>query len=116
MDRESKRQDWAAHLAAAERDGVRLSVYAREHGLNAERLYDARRRQRRRATDNLDLARSPFATVQVDPAACGVPAKLSATLPNGVTLELSCGAADATLISALITSLARTRCSTSTLR
>ena len=114
MAEESKRQEWAAHLAAAEREGVRLSAYAREHGLNAERLYDTRRRQRRRAIENADVLTSRFAAVQVNPAASEAPAKLSATLPNGVTLQLSCGAADATLISALVMTLARTRCSAST--
>jgi hypothetical protein len=60
MDKESKRQERAAHLEGAGQQGVMLSACARVGtGPNVERLYDAKRRQWRRATDSADVSHSP---------------------------------------------------------
>jgi hypothetical protein len=73
MDGESKRHKWAAQLETAAHEGVTLSAYACEHRLNVERLYDARRRQRRLGDTNADIAASPFAPVQIKPVVTDAP-------------------------------------------
>lgn len=118
--------DWDAHVGAAERAGVTLSSYAREHGLAVQALYQARRRMRdeeacRRAESSPESA-SPFVEVKVGTASVA-PAPTSTTtprarvwahLPNGVSVELLCTSADVELLVAMMDALGRTACSAST--
>ncbi len=108
-----KLERWRGHLAAARKQGVPLSHYAREHGLSRYTLYAAQRqlrsegkvptkqsaRPRRRST-------TPFVPVQVAESAT---VAVRARLPNGVELEFGQlhGAACATLVEML----AALRCS-----
>ncbi len=114
---------WIAHLETAQREGKTLSSYAREHGLSARSLYKARQRMRRLSggAKNAQMraqqeSASPFVEVKLSstPAAAAPRARLWAHLPNGVNVELLCTSADADLLVAMMDSLGRTPCSTST--
>lgn len=93
--------------------GGSVSGMALKAGVNANQLRKWIRRARRVAQAG-EGALSPFVPVQAavrhgrnDPMAQGVAraAVLGARLPNGATLEVSCGAHDATLIAALVQAL-----------
>lgn len=108
-----KLERWRGHLAAARKQGVPLSHYAREHGLSRYTLYAAQRqlrsegkgptkqsaRRRRRRT-------TPFVPVQVAESAT---AAVRARLPNGVELEF--GHLDAGVCATLMWMLAALPCS-----
>jgi transposase len=118
-----------AHIEAAQREGKTLSAYAREHGLSKQHLYKVRRDMRARSAGSgkpritaeksseppgVDLA---FVEVKVaaTPASPLAPrARLWAHLPNGVNVELLCTSGDVDLLMAMMDSLGRTSCSTST--
>lgn len=111
---------WAPHLMAAKREGKTLARYARSHGLSRHALYAARQMLRRaggkasagRRARVFRGAGKPvpsFAAVKrsaVPAAPIGSAPRLQARLPNGVTLELSCGGADAALLVAMTRALA----------
>jgi hypothetical protein len=103
-------KDWPAHLATAEREGKPLARYAREHGLSVYRLYSARYSERRLAGTR--ARRSAFVPVNLAPAmSAGTPARVRASLPNGIVLEMHVGEQDAGLLGALVASLSRASCS-----
>lgn len=112
---------WTPHLAAAKREGKSLTQYARERGLSRHTLYATRqmlrrldgkpgveRRQRvsRRSNEGVPSA---FAAVKLaelcTPSSESAP-RLRAQLPNGVTLELMWGGAEAALLAVAIQALA----------
>lgn len=111
---------WVPHLMAAKREGETLARYARSHGLSRHTLYAARQMLRRAGGTASAQRRArvfrgagkpvpAFAAVKLSavPAALiGSAPRLQARLPNGVTMELSCGGADAALLTAMIQALA----------
>ena len=110
--------EWVAYLEAAQREGVTLAAYARQHGLSTKQLYRARQHLRRVEESSTRIALSeraksvpaktfgPFAQVRVTAApSLPIPSKLVAQLPNGVTVELECGADDVLLVSAVVSTL-----------
>jgi len=118
-----------AHIEAAQREGKTLSAYAREHGLSRQHLYKVRRDMRVRSASSGNTrvntekpteppgVDSPFVEVKLAaaPASTLAPrARLWAHLPNGVNVELLCTSADVDLLMAMMDSLGRTPCSTST--
>ena len=96
---------WRAHLAAAQKRGVALAQYAREHGLSGHTLYAARKQLEREASGTRGRTKgksstppntSPFVAVRL--AAADVPV-LRAVSANGVALEFA--QVDAALIAML---------------
>jgi hypothetical protein len=110
--------EWAEHLAAAQRDGKPVRRYAAEHGLSADAMYSARRKLRGRESAPATAvptrapvlgkqSQNPFAGVRITRS----PAPLRAQLPNGVMLELAIGAGDSATLVAAINVLAKLPCS-----
>jgi len=113
---------WTPHLLAAEREGKSLTQYARSRGLSRHTLYAAWQIRRGvrgkpgvelrgrvlRAT-NQPVPDSGFAAVKLSglcTSSSGSGPRLRAQLPNGVTLELVWGGAEAGLLAVAIEALA----------
>ena len=107
-----KLERWRGHLAAARKQGMALSRYAREHGLSRYTLYAAQRQLRselevtKRSARRAQRSAMPFVPVQVaEPATAAVRARL----PNGVELEF--GHLDSAACVTLVGMLAALPCS-----
>lgn len=109
--------EWAEHVAAAQREGKPVRRYAAERGLSADAMYSARRKLRVR-----DVATAKVPTRVPAPGKRGgnsftavrlaaMPAPLRAQLPNGVMLELAISAGDSATLVAAINVLAKLPCS-----
>jgi len=97
-------------VAAAEREGTSLAHYARERGLSANNLYAARYNERRLV--GARARRSAFVPIKLTEAGhASSSARVRASLPNGVVLELFVGEQDTRLLGALLTSLSSLPCS-----
>jgi transposase-like protein len=106
---------WEKHVAAARRQGMPLSHYAREHGISRYTLYAAQRQLRHNgevtAKRSARQARArpsaaPFVAVRI---AGSAPAAVRARLPNGVQLEF--GHLDPGACATLVGMLAALPCS-----
>jgi hypothetical protein len=119
---------WKPHLRAAARQGKSLTVYAAEHGLSRHTLYAAKqamgaRGAARGARSSAGRSVSTgFTAVKLLPAPEAPPtspfstARLIAHLPNGATVELTCGGSvsDLALTKTFLDSIAGAPCSAST--
>jgi transposase len=88
---EEIKEDWAAHVAAMERDAVPTSVYAKRHGLALHRVYYWRRKLTEDArAQSCSEERSPtFVAVRVaEPVATPQATSCTLVLGPGVRLEL----------------------------
>jgi transposase-like protein len=83
MSVSSKSRQWLEHLAAVDRQGKSIAQYAREHGVAAHHLYTARYAQRR------PQRQSSLVPVKISSTTTSAPgARVRASLPNGVVLEM----------------------------
>lgn len=86
---------WLPHLEAAERAGLSLSAYARQHGLSRHTLYVARkqwRTQNQPATPMTSAPVTPQRFIAVHAAAAvsrSTPAALEVRLSGGVALAFA---------------------------
>jgi transposase-like protein len=88
---EENKVDWAAHVAAIERDAVPTSVYAKRHGLAVHCLYYWRRKliEVARAQTGSAEQQPAFVALRVaEPAAAAQAASCTLVLGPGVRLEL----------------------------
>lgn len=103
--------DWAAHVRAAERAGVSIYRYAREHRVSAWSMYAARRELRKAQTTRSAPAEArgdAFVRVAlVAPQVRSVPVR--AVLTNGVRVELD--PSDPASLSSVLAALAELPCS-----
>lgn len=127
MTPQVKLSRWKPHLRAAERQGKTLSRYAAEHGLSRHTLYAARQALHARAAGASAQPRGPrpkstsFTAVKLLPAPEVPPtslystARLVAHLPNGATVELTCGGGvtDLAMAKTFIDSISGAPCSAS---
>lgn len=104
------RKRWAGHLAAARREGKSLAQYAREHRLSASSLYGARYAERR--AEHARPVAGTFVPIKITEAAPSMSsARVRASLPNGIVLEMFVREQDSPMLGALLSSLANLPCS-----
>jgi transposase-like protein len=88
---EGNKEDWAAHVAAMERDAVPTSVYAKRHGLALHRVYYWRRKltDDARALTGSEEQTPTFVALRVaEPVATPQATSCTLVLGPGVRLEL----------------------------
>lgn len=84
---------WQPHLEEARRRGVTLKAYAAEHGLSLYSLYRASQvlRAGGGAPDSAPPKKSSSKFAPVRVVAAPAPLRVSAQLPNGVSLHVDAG-------------------------
>ena len=79
---------WAAHVAAAEQEGISASEYARRHGLAVKSLQYWRRKLKELNSTEGSLQAGKFVALHISPGAARQ-SNCALTLSSGLRLEMS---------------------------